>query len=189
MIIMKMITVRHNYTHKCLCNLITYFHTNYNICILYIIMSELPQDEEFKVCELEEAVKKIVFHNIEKEDNENVCSICMDSLDNKPSLIMTTECGHKFHYRDCWKKYYEQSKNNCICKPCPMCRKLVMFENGNFFDTMEYIKNLEELIIESIDEDFNPLFYEVENPDTSNIEDISIFLPNIILRNSEENEE
>jgi len=94
-----------------------------------------------------------------------VCSICLDEIDKIPSLIMTTECGHKFHYRECWKKYFDndgESKLNSLCRPCPNCRTLVMYEDGGFFNTLDYLKALEELVIDNVDFDFKPLFYNTE---------------------------
>jgi len=130
-------------------------------------MSELYEDSD-STSKLEEAIKKIVFTEelpIEKKTNHECCSICLESVDNKPQLIMTTECGHIFHYRECWKKFFEgrdDSKINSICRPCPMCRRLVMYDTGAFFQTLEYIKALEEAIIDGVDDDFHPLFYNTE---------------------------
>ena len=130
-----MIIAEPSYTLKCLCKLINIFLIKYNICILYIIMSELYEEGDIEPNRLEEAVKKIIFteeiqkKNTEKIEEGNCCSICLEQTNKRPQLIMMTECGHTYHYRECWKKYFEagQDKINTICRPCPMCRRLLMF--------------------------------------------------------------
>lgn len=145
-------------------------------------MSELYEERENETNKLEEAVKKIVFteefqnKKTEKIEEGNCCSICLEETNKRPQLIMTTECGHTFHYRECWKKYYEtsnDSKINTICRPCPMCRRLIMYETGSFFNTLEYIKALEEAIVDAVDIDFQPLFYETDDTATHAEDDLN----------------
>ena len=44
--------------------------------------------------------------------NEDVCPICLDNLEGKPTYKI--QCGHTFH-TDCIMKWFRSSSGNCPC--------------------------------------------------------------------------
>jgi hypothetical protein len=44
--------------------------------------------------------------------NEDVCPICLDKLEGKPTYKI--QCGHSFH-TDCIMKWFRSSSGNCPC--------------------------------------------------------------------------
>ena len=88
-------------------------------------------------------------------ENDVFCQICHTNF-NKPSIVITTECGHTFCYKDCYSKYFDISpyggKVNHLARPCPMCRTLLS-NIGQKITKEKYIHLLQEYITE-IDDDF-----------------------------------
>ena len=54
-------------------------------------------------------------------DNYN-CTICMEDFVDNSSSVLTTKCGHTFHYK-CFKNW---TYKNIICPKCPNCNYLIL---------------------------------------------------------------
>ena len=60
-----------------------------------------------------ETLRRQIAQKEESEEEEKICSICLDGMDSK-SMETLLRCGHKFHY-PCFQKYKGDS--------CPLCRR------------------------------------------------------------------
>ena len=55
--------------------------------------------------------------------NDNYkCTICMEDFVENSSSVLTTKCGHTFHYK-CFKNW---TYKNIICPKCPNCNYLIL---------------------------------------------------------------
>ena len=71
---------------------------------------------------------KIYYHeNFRKELYK--CTICQENFREGASFLVTTKCGHCFHF-NCFKKYIQK---NIISPKCPNCNKPIL-ENENIFN-------------------------------------------------------
>ena len=60
----------------------------------------------------ENTIKYIEF-SVERDFTNNLCLICLDSM-NKDNNIIMIDCGHKYH-RDCLLTWFQRKK---ICPEC-----------------------------------------------------------------------
>ena len=62
-----------------------------------------------------QASQSQVVGDVNVKDDEDICSICFEPLDEGPT--QTLECNHTFH-RSCMKVFRKKG----VCQKCPMCR-------------------------------------------------------------------
>lgn len=82
--------------------------------------------------------------------DENICSICIDSIDEK---FYKTKCNHKFHF-SCLENWLKKSNQ------CPNCRETILTEKKKF---PEY----EIAILTNVIPNENLIYHE-NNPITNN---------------------
>ena len=71
------------------------------------------------------------------DNNDNICSICYESLENDTIQI---ECGHKYH-TNCIVKWFRTGHKNC-----PLCNDTTIdVENISYFTKVETIKQIKNL--------------------------------------------
>ena len=73
-----------------------------------------------------ELLPKIYTKNNTVNDNYN-CTICMEDFIDNSSTVLTTKCGHTFHYK-CFKNW---TYKNIICPKCPNCNYLILGPESN----------------------------------------------------------
>ena len=55
---------------------------------------------------------------VDEEEEEDICSICLDVLNNGQELRKLGGCGHQFH-KECIKDWFRQNR------VCPLCMREV----------------------------------------------------------------
>lgn len=65
---------------------------------------------------------EIIFNDAEKLNENDICSICLDNLDDIKNVLECKRCKNQFH-KICLDKWIEHKES------CPYCRYKVNFEN------------------------------------------------------------
>lgn len=95
-----------------------------------IVDIKLINREKIKKLYENELSPKIYYKKDVKNESYK-CTICLEDFKEGLSMVLTTKCGHKFHF-DCFKKYIEK---NITFPKCPNCVTPILDVNNN------YIKN------------------------------------------------
>ena len=96
-------------------------------------------------------------------EEENICSICLDLLNNNKKII-EINCNHSFHYKCITEvcKYLIKNNKNCTC---PICNKNIHFKINKVnkkLKNLKYFINFLEAKIEEADK-----INLIQNPDIS----------------------
>lgn len=65
--------------------------------------------------------KKFNIVKAEDEDTKEICSICLETIEEGVELIHL-KCNHKHFHKECFKEWIKMSNNNL----CPLCRSIII---------------------------------------------------------------
>lgn len=95
--------------------------------------------EKMKNLYKNELLPNLYHKNINTKMSENnKCTICLEEFKEDVSLVLTTKCGHKFHF-NCFQNFINK---NIIFPKCPNCKEPILKVDNSVFQN--YLANINQ---------------------------------------------